>query len=155
MNAYIVGGVRTATAKFGGALASFSAVDLGSMVIKELLGRTAIKADEVDEVIMGNVIQAGLGQNPARQASVRGGLPHAVPAFTVNKVCGSGLKTVALAGQAIAAGEANMIIAGGMEHMSNAPYFLKTARWGQRLGDGVLHDAMITDALWDNFYDYH
>jgi acetyl-CoA C-acetyltransferase len=155
MKAYIVGGVRTAIGKFNGSLMSFSAVDLGAMVIKELVARTAIKPEEVDEVIMGNVIQAGLGQNVARQATVRGGLPHAVPAFTVNKVCGSGLKTVALAGQAISSGDANMIIAGGVEHMSNAPYLLKTARWGQRMGNGTMDDAMVCDALWDSFYDYH
>ena len=122
MEAYITGGVRTAIGRFNGSLASLNAIDLGSAVIREIVKRTAVEKDEVDEVIMGNVIQAGLGQNPARQAAIRGGLPpEKVPAFTVNKVCGSGLKSVVLAGQAIAAGEADAIIAGGMEHMTNAP----------------------------------
>lgn len=155
MEAYIVGGVRTAIGGFNGSLTPFSAVDLGSIVIKELIERSAVDVNEVDEVIMGNVLQAGLGQNPARQSAVKAGIPHKVPCFTVNKVCGSGLKSVALAGQAIACGEANTIFAGGMEHMSNAPYLLKTARWGQRMGDGVMTDSMICDALWDNFYDCH
>ncbi|MDI6794799.1 MAG: acetyl-CoA C-acetyltransferase, partial [bacterium] len=155
MEAYIVGGVRTATGGFNGSLVPFSAVDLGSIVIKELIKRSSVDVNEVDEVIMGNVLQAGLGQNPARQSAVKAGLPHRVPCFTVNKVCGSGLKSVALAGQAIAAGEADIIFAGGMELMSNAPYLLKTARWGQRMGDGVTTDSMICDALWDNFYDCH
>ena len=155
MEAYIVGGVRTAIGGFNGSLTPFSAVDLGSIVIKELIERSAVDVNEVDEVIMGNVLQAGLGQNPARQSAVKAGIPHKVPCFTVNKVCGSGLKSVALAGQAIACGEANAIFAGGMEHMSNAPYLLKTARWGQRMGDGVMTDSMICDALWDNFYDCH
>ena len=155
MEAYIVGGVRTAIGGFNGSLTPFSAVDLGSIVIKELIERSAVDVNEVDEVIMGNVLQAGLGQNPARQSAVKAGIPHKVPCFTVNKVCGSGLKSVALAGQAIACGEANTIFAGGMEHMSNAPYLLKTARWGQRMGDGSMTDSMICDALWDNFYDCH
>jgi acetyl-CoA C-acetyltransferase len=155
MEAYIVGGVRTATGRFNGSLASFGAVELGSIAIKELIERTSIPGEAVNEVIMGNVIQAGLGQNPARQSSVKAGIPQHVPAFTVNKVCGSGLKSVTLAGQAIASGDAEMIISGGMEHMSGAPYLLKTARWGQRMGNGEMVDTMISDALWDNFYDCH
>ena len=155
MEAYIVGGVRTAVGRYNGSLASFDAVELGSMVIKELVARTSIDGAGVDEVIMGNVLQAGLGQNSARQSAIKAGLPQQVPCFTVNKVCGSGLKSVVLAGQAIASGDADMIVAGGMEHMSGAPYLLKTARWGQRMGNGEMVDSMINDALWDNFYDCH
>lgn len=155
MAAYIVSGKRIATGRFNGYIASLSSVELGSIVIKELIELSSMDANDVDEVIMGNVIQAGLGQNPARQAAVNAGLPHTVPAFTVNKVCGSGLKSVALAAQAVACGTANVIIAGGMEHMTSAPYLLKHARWGQRLGHGEMVDSMICDALWDNFYDCH
>lgn len=155
MEAYIVGGVRTAVGRFDGSLASLNAVEIGALVIKELVARTAIDPKEVNEVIMGNVIQAGLGQNPARQASIKGGVPQDVPSFTVNKVCGSGLKTVALAANAIAAGEADVIVAGGMEHMSGAPYLLKSMRGGQRLGHGEATDSIISDALWDKFYDCH
>jgi acetyl-CoA C-acetyltransferase len=155
MEAYIVGGVRTAIGRFNGTLAPLSTIDLGSEVIKEVIRRTGIKGAEVEEVIMGNVLQAGLGQNPARQASIRAGLPENIPAFTLNKVCGSGLKSVGLAGQAIAAGEANMIIAGGMEHMTSAPYVIKSARWGQRLGNAEMIDTLINDALWDMFYEIH
>lgn len=154
MEAYIVGGVRTAIGRFNGSLTSLNAVDLGSEVIKELIKRTSVMA-EVDEVIMGNVLQAGLGQNPARQAAIRAGLPENIPAFAINKVCGSGLKSVALAGQAIASGEANMIVAGGMEHMTSAPYVVQSARWGQRLGNAEMIDTLIKDALWDMFYDCH
>lgn len=155
MEAYIVGGVRTAIGRFNGTLASLDAIDLGTAVIKEVIKRTSLNGDEVDEVIMGNVIQAGLGQNPARQAAIRAGLPENIPSFTVNKVCGSGLKSVALAGQAIASGEANVIVAGGMEHMTGAPYVVKSARWGQRLGNAEMIDTLINDALWDMFYDCH
>ena len=155
MEAYIVGGVRTAIGRFNGTLAPLNTIDLGSEVIKEVIRRTGIKGAEVEEVIMGNVLQAGLGQNPARQASIRAGLPENIPAFTLNKVCGSGLKSVGLAGQAIAAGEANMIIAGGMEHMTSAPYVIKSARWGQRLGNAEMIDTLINDALWDMFYEIH
>jgi acetyl-CoA C-acetyltransferase len=155
MEAYIVGGVRTAVGRYNGSLASLDAVELGSIVIKELVARTSIDGNEVDEVIMGNVIQAGLGQNSARQSAIKAGLPQQVPCFTVNKVCGSGVKSVALAAQAIASGDAETVIAGGMEHMSGAPYLLKTARWGQRMGNGEMIDAMINDALWDKFYDCH
>lgn len=147
MEAHITGGVRTAIGRFNGSLASLDAIDLGLAVIREVVERTGVKKDEVDEVIMGNVIQAGLGQNPARQAAIRGGLPEEnVPAFTVNKVCGSGLKSVVLAGQAIAAGEAAAIIAGGMEHMTN-PSVVKSQRWGQRLGNAEMIDTLVNDAL--------
>jgi len=155
MDAYIVGGVRTAFGAFNGSLASLDAIELGSIVIKELIERCGVDAGSLDEVIMGNVLQAGLGQNTARQAAVKGGVPYSVPCFTVNKVCGSGLKTVALAGESVAAGSAEMIVAGGMEHMSSVPYILKTARWGQRLGNGEMVDTLISDALWDKFYDCH
>ena len=155
MDAYIIGGARTAIGRFNGSLAALDTIDLGSEVIREVVKRTSVKGDEVDEVIMGNVLQAGLGQNPARQAAIRAGLPENIPAFTVNKVCGSGLKSVTLAGQAIASGEAKGIIAGGMEHMTSAPYVVKSARWGQRLGNAEMIDTLINDALWDMFYDCH
>lgn len=155
MSAYIVGGKRVATGRFNGSLASFSAIELGSFVIKELIENSSLDVNSVDEVIMGNVIQAGQGQNPARQSAVKAGIPYSVPAFTVNKVCGSGLKSVALAAQAISCGAANVIIAGGMEQMTSAPYLLKQARWGQRLGHGEMTDSMVCDGLWDNFYDCH
>jgi len=155
MAAYIVSGKRVATGRFNGSLASLSSVELGSIVIKELIERSSMDVNYVDEVIMGNVIQAGLGQNPARQSAINAGLPHTVPAFTVNKVCGSGLKSVALAAQAVACGTANVIIAGGMEHMTSAPYLLKQARWGQRLGHSEMIDSMVCDGLWDSFYDCH
>jgi acetyl-CoA C-acetyltransferase len=155
MDAYIIGGVRTAVGRFNGTLAPLNAIDLGSEVIKEVVRRTSVPGEMVDEVIMGNVLQAGLGQNPARQAAIIGRLPENIPAFTVNKVCGSGLKSVALAGQAISSGELNTIIAGGMEHMTSAPYVVKSARWGQRLGNAEMIDTLINDALWDMFYDCH
>lgn len=155
MTAYIVNGKRVATGKFNGSLSSLSAVELGSVVIRNLTGNCSIDANEVDEVIMGNVIQAGLGQNPARQAAVKAGLAYDVPAFTVNKVCASGLKSVELAAQAIDCGGADVILAGGMEHMTSAPYLLRQARWGQRLGHSEMVDSMVCDALWDSYYDCH
>ena len=155
MAAYIVDGKRVATGRFNGSLSSLSSVELGSIVIKELIEHSLVDVNNVDEVIMGNVIQAGLGQNPARQAAIHAGLPYDVPAFTVNKVCASGLKSIALAAQMVACSAADLIIAGGMEHMTNAPYLLKHARWGQRLGHGEMVDSMVCDALWDNFYDCH
>lgn len=155
MEAYIVGGVRTAVGRFNGSLASLTTIDLGAEVIREVLRRTSVNGTHVDEVIMGNVLQAGLGQNPARQVAIMAGLPENIPAFTVNKVCGSGLKSVGLAGQAIASGEANAIIAGGMEHMTSAPYVVKSARWGQRLGNTEMIDTLVNDALWDMFYECH
>ena len=155
MKAYIVNGKRLATGRFNGSLTPVSAVELGTIVVKELIENSSIEVNEVDEVIMGNVLQAGLGQNPARQVAIKAGLPHSVPAWTVNKVCASGLKSVALAAQAVTCGMANMIIAGGVEHMTSAPYLLKQARWGQRMGHGEMVDSMVCDALWDGFYDCH
>ena len=151
----IVSAVRTPIGTFGGALKDVSAVDLGTLVVKEALKRANVDPALVEEVIFGNVLQAGLGQNVARQVSVHAGIPIEVPSFTVNKVCGSGLKTVSLAAQAIAAGEADIIVAGGTENMSQAPYIMKSARWGQRMGDGKIEDIMVNDGLWDIFNDYH
>jgi acetyl-CoA C-acetyltransferase len=155
MEAFIIGGVRTAIGKFEGSLASVSVMDLGAAVVRELLKRHPLNPADVDEVIMGTVIQAGLGQNPARQAGLKAGLPEDVPAFTVNKVCGSGLKSVAIAGQAVASGEAKVILAGGMENMSQAPYIVSKMRSGQHLGHAQMIDSLIHDALWDRFYDCH
>ena len=151
----IVSAVRTAIGAYGGNFKDVSAVQLGTVVAKEALKRAKVDPALVDEVIFGNVLQAGLGQNVARQVSVHAGIPVEVPSFTVNKVCGSGLKTVALAAQAIMAGEADIILAGGTENMSQAPYLLKTARWGQRMGDGTIEDYMVKDGLWDIFNDTH
>ena len=151
----IVSAARTPIGSFNGGLAPFSAVELGAVVIKAALERAGIGPELVDEVIMGNVLQAGLGQNPARQASVKAGIPVETPSFTINKVCGSGLKAVNLAAQAILAGDAEIVVAGGMESMTNAPYVLEKTRWGQRMGDGKLVDVMIKDGLWDAFNDYH
>lgn len=151
----IVSAVRTPIGSFGGALANTTAVELGAIVIKEALSRAGISPVLVDEVIMGNILQAGLGQNPARQAAISAGLPHEVPAMTINKVCGSGLKSVNLAAQAIALGDAEIIVAGGMENMSMAPYLLDKARSGYKMGDGKLIDSMIKDGLWCAFEDVH
>src|SRR5437016_5163347 len=153
--AVIISAVRTPTAKFLGALKSFKATDLGALVVREAVKRAGVEPEDVDEVIMGCVIQAGLGQNPARQAALRGGLLPAVSAVTVNKVCGSGLKAVMMAAQGIQLGDTDIVVAGGMESMSNAPYLAPHAREGYRLGNGVLVDAMIHDGLWDAFNDYH
>ncbi|MGE7991245.1 acetyl-CoA C-acetyltransferase [Pseudomonas sp. NPDC089554] len=151
----IVAATRTAIGTFQGSLANISAVDLGAAVIKQLLAQTGLDPAQVDEVILGQVLTAGAGQNPARQAAVKAGLPHAVPALTLNKVCGSGLKALHLAAQAIRCGDAEVVIAGGQENMSLAPYVLPSARTGQRMGHGQLVDSMITDGLWDAFNDYH
>ncbi len=152
----IVSAVRTAIGKFDGALGSLSAVDLGSIVVEEAIRRANIEPQLVEEVILGNVLQAGLGQNPARQAAVKGGVPVEVPSFTVNKVCGSGLKAVEIATQVILAGDADVVVAGGMESMTNAPYATSAkARWGLRMGDAQLNDIMIKDGLWCAFNDYH
>ena len=151
----IVSAVRTALGTFGGSLKDVSAVDLGALVIKEAVNRAGIKPELVEEVIFGNVIGAGLGQNVARQATIKAGLPNEVSALTINKVCGSGLRSVALAAQIIKAGDADVVIAGGTENMSRAPYVLNDARWGQRMGNGKMVDTMINDALWDSFNDYH
>jgi acetyl-CoA C-acetyltransferase len=152
---FIVSAVRTPTGKFLGALKGFKATELGAMVVKEAVARAGVKPEQVDEVIMGNVVSAGLGQNPARQAALGAGLPAAVGALTINKVCGSGLKAVMLARQAIAAGDASVIVAGGMESMSNGPYLSQGAREGLRLGHGQLIDATVHDGLWEIYNDYH
>jgi acetyl-CoA C-acetyltransferase len=151
----IVAATRTAVGSFQGALANIPAVDLGAAVIRQLLKQTGIDAAEVDEVILGQVLTAGAGQNPARQAAMNAGLPHAVPAMTLNKVCGSGLKALHLAAQAIRCGDAEVVVAGGMENMSLAPYVMPAARTGLRMGHGKLVDSMIQDGLWDAFNDYH
>lgn len=151
----IVSACRTPVAKFQGSLANFKATELGALAVKEALRRANVDPAMVDEVIMGNVLQAGLGQNPARQAAIGGGVPTSVGAFTVNKVCGSGLKAVMLAAQAIRAGDAEIIVAGGMESMSNAPYLVPQARNGARLGHSQLIDSMVADGLWDVYNDFH
>ncbi|WP_313891054.1 acetyl-CoA C-acetyltransferase [Psychrobacillus sp.] len=151
----IVSAVRTAIGSFQGALKDVPATKLGAIVIEKALEKAGVSKDSVDEVIMGNVLQAGLGQNPARQASIQAGLPTSVSALTINKVCGSGLKAIHLATQAIIAGDADIIVAGGMENMSQAPYLLKNAREGFRMGDQKVVDSMITDGLWCAFNDYH
>ncbi len=153
--AVIVSAVRTAIGTLGGGLAEVPAVKLGEICIRAALERADLKPNQVQEVIMGNVLQAGLGQNPARQAAINAGLPVEVPAMTINKVCGSGLKTVMLAAQSIMLGDADIIVAGGMENMSRAPYLLEKARFGYRMGDGKLIDSMIRDGLWDAFNDCH
>lgn len=151
----IVAATRTAVGSFQGALANIPAVELGAAVIRQLIQQSGIDAAEVDEVILGQVLTAGAGQNPARQASIGAGLPHAVPSMTLNKVCGSGLKALHLAAQAIRCGDADVVIAGGMENMSLAPYVMPAARTGLRMGHGKLVDSMIQDGLWDAFNDYH
>ncbi|HLZ81095.1 MAG TPA: acetyl-CoA C-acetyltransferase [Ktedonobacteraceae bacterium] len=153
--AVIVSAVRTAIGTYGGGLAEVPAVRLGEICIRAALERADLKPGQVDEVIMGNVLQAGLGQNPARQAAVNAGLPVEIPALAINKVCGSGLKAVALAAQAIKLGDADIVVAGGMESMSRAPYLVEKARFGYRMGDGQLVDVMIRDGLWDVFNQYH
>ena len=154
-DAVIVSAVRTAIGTYGGGLAEVPAVTLGEICIRAALERADLKPGQVNEVIMGNVLQAGLGQNPARQSAINAGLPVEIPAMTINKVCGSGLKAVMLAAQAIKLGDADIIVAGGMESMSRAPYLLEKARFGFRMGDGKLVDEMIRDGLWDAFNDCH
>ena len=151
----IVSAVRTAIGAFQGSLKNVSATKLGAVVIKEAIHRAGITGRQVDEVIMGNVLQAGLGQNPARQAAIEAGLPQEVSSMTINKVCGSGLKSVHLAMQAIVAGDAEIVVAGGFENMSQAPYILRNAREGFRMGDQKIVDSMIHDGLWCAFNDYH
>jgi acetyl-CoA C-acetyltransferase len=151
----IVAATRTAVGSFQGSLANVPAVELGAQVIRALLEQTGVDPAQVDEVILGQVLTAGAGQNPARQAAIRAGLPHEVPALTLNKVCGSGLKAVQLAVQAIRCGDAEIVVAGGMENMSLAPYVLPKVRTGLRLGHAELVDTMISDGLWDAFNDYH
>ncbi|WP_313290324.1 acetyl-CoA C-acetyltransferase [Stutzerimonas nitrititolerans] len=151
----IVAATRTAIGSFQGALANVPAVDLGAAVIQSLLEQTGVPGEQVDEVILGHVLTAGAGQNTARQAAVKAGLPHGVSSMTLNKVCGSGLKAVQLAAQAIRCGDAEVVIAGGMENMSLAPYVMPGARTGLRMGHGKIVDTMIQDGLWDAFNDYH
>ncbi len=151
----IAGACRTAVGKMGGVLSTVPAVDLGAIVIKEALNRAGVPADQVDEVLMGCVIQAGLGQNVARQASVKAGVPIEVPAETLNNVCGSGLKCVNMAADMIMAGDADVVVAGGMENMSMAPYALMKARFGYRMNNATMVDTMVNDGLWDAFNNYH
>jgi acetyl-CoA C-acetyltransferase len=151
----IVSAVRTAIGSFNGSLKNISAPELGAIAIQGALEKAKVTAEQIDEVILGNVLQAGLGQNPARQAALKAGLPESVSAMTINKVCGSGLKAVHLATQAILAGDAEIVVAGGMENMSQAPYLLKNARDGFKMGDQKLVDSMISDGLWCAFNDYH
>lgn len=153
--AVIVAAVRTAIGSFNGSLKNISAPELGAAVIKDALKQAGVKPEQVDEIIMGNVLQAGLGQNPARQAAIKAGVPESASSMTINKVCGSGLKAVHLAAQAIIAGDADVVVAGGMENMSQAPYLLKNARDGFKMGDQKLVDSMISDGLWCAFNDYH
>jgi len=154
-NPVIVSAVRTPIGRFLGTLAGIHAQKLGAIAVKEAVLRAGLKPEQIDEVIMGNVVGAGLGQNPARQAAIFGGIPDTVPAMTVNKVCGSSLKSVVLAAQAIKCGDAEIVVAGGMESMSNAPYIMKNARAGFRMGNQTLFDSMIHDGLWDAYNDYH
>jgi len=151
----IISGVRTPIGKFQGSLEPFSAPQLGALAVREAVKRASVEPAQVDECIMGLVVAAGLGQNPARQAALNGGLANTVAAMTINKVCGSGLKAVALAAQAVQLGDSELVVAGGMESMSNCPYLLPQARTGYRLGDGKLIDSMIHDGLWDVYEDFH
>ncbi len=155
MDVVITAAARTAVGRFGGALSAIPAHSLGADVIKALLARGGLKADQIEEVILGQVLTAGAGQNPARQAALEAGLPHTVPCMTINKVCGSGLKAVHLAVQALRCGDAGVIIAGGQESMSMAPHVLQGSRNGTKMGDWKLQDTMILDGLWDAFNDYH
>jgi len=154
-NIVIVAAARTAVGSFGGSLSTLTASELGATVLKALLGQTGVAPDQVDEVILGQVLTAGVGQNPARQTAIKAGLPHQVPAMTINKVCGSGLKAVQLAMQAIACGDAQIVIAGGQESMSQSAHILPRSREGQRMGDWMMVDTMIVDGLWDAFNEIH
>src|SRR6202453_3050919 len=154
-DAVIISGCRTPVGKFQGSLSDFSAPQLGAIVVREAVKRAGVDPNTVDECIMGNVVSAGLGQNPARQAALGGGLSDHVSAMTINKVCGSGLKAVALGQQAIQTGNSHVVVAGGMESMTNTPYLLQTARKGFRLGDQKVVDSMVHDGLWDVYNDYH
>src|ERR1700684_742251 len=154
-DAVIISGCRTPVGKFQGSLSAFTAPQLGAVVVREAVKRAGVEVTEIDECIMGNVISAGLGQNPARQAAIYGGLSSATGAMTINKVCGSGLKAVALAAQAVQTGNSSIVVAGGMESMTNAPYLLPQARKGYRLGNGQVIDSMVHDGLWDIYNDYH
>ncbi|MEN6437337.1 MAG: acetyl-CoA C-acetyltransferase [Syntrophobacter sp.] len=154
-NAVIASAVRTPIGSFGKSLKALSAIDIGVIALKEAMRRINLDPALIDEVILGNVLQAGLGQNTARQVGIHSGIPNQVPAFTINKVCASGLKSVCLATQSIAMGDADVVVAGGIENMSRAPYVLNNARWGQRMGDGTLLDYMVHDGLYDIFNGYH
>lgn len=154
-DAVILSGCRTPVGKFQGSLSDFSAPQLGAIVVREAVKRAGLDPAQVDECIMGNVVSAGLGQNPARQAAIYGGLSPATGAMTINKVCGSGLKSVALAAQAVQTGNSSIVVAGGMESMTNAPYLLPQARKGYRLGNAQIIDSMVHDGLWDVYNDYH
>jgi acetyl-CoA C-acetyltransferase len=151
----IASAVRTAVGTFGGALRDIPAIELGKIAVQEALQRAGIKPEQVEEVILGNVLTAGQGQNPARQVLIRSGIPKEIPATTVNKVCASGLKSVMMAAQALKAGDADIIVAGGIESMSQAPFYVPGARWGYRMNDGTLIDGMIHDGLFDIFNRYH
>jgi len=151
----IVGAARTPVGSFGGSLSKLSAVDLGVIAAKEAIKRAGIEPNIINEVVIGNVLSAGLGQNPARQVALGAGLPDTTPAMTINKVCGSGLRAVSMAAQLIMLEDADVVLAGGTESMSNAPYLIPGARWGQRMGDGKIVDYMVHDGLWDIFNDYH
>ncbi len=154
-NTVIVSAVRTPIGTFGKSLKNVRVTELGALVIREVLKRTDLSGEEIDEIILGNVLQAGLGQNPARQASIAAKIPYEVPSMTINKVCGSGLKAVNLAAQSIENGQADIVVAGGMENMSQSPYLMEGGRWGNKMGHGKLVDTMINDGLWDAFNDYH
>jgi acetyl-CoA C-acetyltransferase len=151
----IVSAVRTPVGAFGGSLKDVTPMDLGALVIREALSRAGLEGNHVDEVLFGSVLQAGYGQGVARQAALKAGIPNHVPAATINMICGSGLKTVSLAAQSIMAGQNEVVVAGGTENMSMAPYLLPSARWGQRMGDGKLYDVMVNDGLWCAMNDYH
>src|ERR1700736_4791961 len=151
----IISGCRTAVGKFQGSLSDLSAPELGAIVVREAVKRAGLNSDQVDECIMGNVLPAGLGQNPARQAAIFGGLSPSTGAMTINKVCGSGLKAVALAAQAVQTGNSSIVVAGGMESMANAPFLLPQARKGYRLGNAQIVDSMVNDGLWDIYNNYH
>ncbi len=155
IEAVIISAARTPVGKFLGSLKTFKATELGAIVVRESVRRAGVSPESVDEVIMGCVVQAGLGQNPARQAALYGGIPPSVAAVTINKVCGSGLKAVMMAAQGIKLGDTEIVVAGGMESMSNAPYLLTKAREGYRMGNGAMIDSMIHDGLWDVYNDYH
>lgn len=154
-NVYVVAAVRTAIGKFGGSLSTVSAADLGAVVIREVVDRAGIEGTQIDEVIMGNVFQAGGKGNPARQAAVKAGLPIEIPAMTINKLCGSAMRAISVGAQIIMAGDADVIVAGGMESMSRVPYLLPDARWGYRMNNGKLEDALLHDGLVCAFHDYH
>ena len=151
----IISAARTAIGKFNGTIKDVPATQLGAAAIREAVERSGLQPEDIEECLMGNVLSASLGQNPARQAMIAAGLPYKIPAFTVNKVCGSGMKAVVLAAQAIKAGDAQVIVAGGMENMNQAPYLLPKARYGYRLGEGKLVDAMVNDGLWDYYNNFH